>query len=285
VVHGIHAAGGMSVVYRADRRVGWRRRQLVALKVAEPASDDPAARAGAERRLAHEALLLRLADHWRIPRARALFAEHGRTHLAMDFVAGRTLESLLSDPDAEACPPWPEPQVLALGGALAGLLAHLHAGPQPILVRDLKPGNLIVTPEGHVMLVDLGIACRLSRGGRVPASERSLGTRGYAAPEQYHGDGCEDEREDLYALGALLHRVATGWDPARAATSLSFPPARRLNAGLSPRLELLLADLLRTDPRERPPSAAVVGQTLAECRDRVMIPVTYYAGAARAVCT
>lgn len=266
VVRSLHAVGGMSVVYQADQRVGWGRTRLVALKVAEPRSDAGAATsalAAAQWRLAHEAILLRLVDHWRIPRVVGLFEERDRLHLAMDFVPGQTLERLLTDASAGMRPPWREASVLALGRALAELLASLHAGPTPVLVRDLKPGNLIVTPEGHVKLVDLGIACQLRRGERVPTSERWLGTRGYAAPEQCVGDGCEDEREDLYALGAVLYRVATGWDPARADQRFAFPPARRLNPALSPRLEALLADLLQVDASRRPPSASYVTQTLA----------------------
>lgn len=267
VVRSLHAVGGMSAVYQAEQRVGWRHTRVVAVKVADPRSAAPsieAALAAAEWRLAHEAILLRLVDHWRLPRVVRLFEEHGRLHLAMEFVPGWTLERLLTDATSGVRPPWPEPSVLALGRALADLLASLHAGPAPILVRDLKPGNLIVTPEGHVKLVDLGIACQLRRGERVPTSERWLGTRGYAAPEQCVGDGREDEREDLYALGAVLYRVATGWDPARAQHRFVFHPARRLNPALSPRLEALLADLLQMDPSGRPVSADDVRRALAE---------------------
>jgi serine/threonine protein kinase len=267
VVRSLHAVGGMSAVYQAEQRTGWGRTRLVALKVAAPRSDAgamtmTAALAAAQWRLAHEAILLRLVDHWRVPRVVGLFEERERLHLAMDFVPGRTLERLLTDASAGMRPPWPEASVVALGRALADLLAALHAGAAPVLVRDLKPGNLIVTPEGHVKLVDLGIACQLRRGERVPTSERWLGTRGYAAPEQCVGDGREDEREDLYALGAVLYRVATGWDPARAEQRFTFPPARRLNPALSPRLEALLADLLQVDAGRRPPSASFVRQAL-----------------------
>ena len=162
-IRGFHAAGGMSDLYRADRRVGWRGRELVAIKVARPSAGDPGALAAAEVRLAREAMLLRLVSHWRVPRPIAAFREHGRAHLVLEFVHGQTLESLLREPNSRLRPPWPEPQVVALGRALAGLLDDLHtgaAGSDPIIVRDLKPGNLIVTPRGDVRLVDLGIASR-----------------------------------------------------------------------------------------------------------------------------
>ena len=258
-----HARGGMSVVYRVERRDGWRRRSVAALKVAMPHEPSDSAHTEAERRLAHEAILLRLVDHWRVPRAPVLFAERDRLHMAMEFVPGVTLEQMLASGDASHTPPWPEARVRALGRALADLLHGLHSGATPILVRDLKPGNLIVTPDGHIKLVDLGIACRLRRGQRVPPTERWLGTHGYAAPEQWQGDGAEDEREDLYALGAVLYRVATVWNPARASDCFTFAPARQLNPALSPDLERLLAALLQRDPARRPANAGMVAAALA----------------------
>lgn len=261
-VEGRHARGGMSVVYRAAQRTGWRRRDTVALKVALP-RETSAAQIEAEQRLAHEGILLRLVDHWRVPRALELFAEHDRLHLAMEFVPGATLERLLAPDAMGRALPWPEPRVVALGLALADLLVALHEGPAPILVRDLKPANLIVTPDGHLRLVDLGIACRLRRGQRVPPTERWLGTWGYAAPEQWQGDGDEDERADLYALGAVLYRVATGWLDTGAHDSSRLAPARELNPALSPDLEQLLASLLEPDRARRPARASDVAASLA----------------------
>jgi eukaryotic-like serine/threonine-protein kinase len=263
LVRGVHGVGGMSVVYRAERRAGWWQREPVALKVARPREDTPDARARAEQRLAREAMFLGVVRHWRIPRPLEVFSEHGSTHLAMQFVPGWTLERLLVDGQSRARAPWPEDRVVGLGSALAQLLSVLHAGQVPLIVRDLKPVNLIVTPEGHVKLIDLGIASRLRRGQPVPPSERWLGTRGYAAPEQCRGDGWEDERVDLFALGAVLYRAATGWDPARQADPFSFPPARHLNPAVSRHLEWLLAALLSLDPDGRPPNAAAVAQELA----------------------
>ncbi len=263
LVRGVHGIGGMSVVYRAEYRSGWRQREVVALKVARPRDDTPAARLQAEQRLARETMLLGVVRHPRIPRPLEVFSERGRTHLAMQFVPGWTLERVLTDDAGRPCPPWSESRVVALGVVLAELLAALHGGQVPIILRDLKPVNLIVTPNGHVKLVDLGIASRLGRGQPIPVSERWLGTRGYAAPEQCRGDGWEDARVDLYALGAVLYRVATGWDPARQPPPAQFPPARRLNPALSPRLEWLLGGLVEMDADRRPPGATAVLHELA----------------------
>lgn len=269
VISAVHGVGGMSVVYRAERRAGWRRREDVAVKVARTwpggAPSQPDREMRAEQRLAREAALLGMIRHWRVPRALEVFREGGRPHLVMQFVPGWTLERVLTDPEAGMRPPWPERNVVALGCALADLLVALHTGPMPILVRDLKPANLIVTHGGHVMLVDLGIACPLRRGELVPPAVRRMGTRGYAPPEQVAGTEPEDERVDLYALGAVLYRVATGWNPGRREDGCELPPARSLNPGLSPQLEGLLADLLRLDPARRMPDARLAAQALPRC--------------------
>jgi serine/threonine protein kinase len=265
-VRGLIGSGGQSDVYLAERRVGWRSWEPVALKVAKPRSEEPRAVARAEQRLAREAALLRTVSCWRVPRPLAAFRERGRSHLMMDYVPGRPLEDVLRDGATGLSRPWPERRVVAIGHALAELLAALHDDPAPILVRDLKPGNLIVTPRGHIMLVDLGIACRLLPGERVPASVRGLFTPGYAPPEQWRGDGWEDARADLYALGAVLYQVATGQTAPSALQRMRDPqalvPARALNPDLSPRIERLLADLLALDPRQRPPSAMDVLRAL-----------------------
>lgn len=268
IVRGVHGAGGMSVVYRAERRVGWRGHQVVALKVANPRQATPEARALAEQRIAREAMLLQMVQSERVPRPLLTFPQHGRSHLAMDFVAGWTLERLLTDPTSALRPPWPEERLLAVGGALASLLTTLHEGRTPVLVRDLKPNNLIVTHPGHLMLVDLGIACPMRAGEQVPPAVRGLGTLGYAPPEQAAGSGWEDARTDLFALGAVLFRAATGRLPYRGDPWRERPSARALNPALSADLEALLRWLLQPDADRRPTSAAEVSAALRALQSR-----------------
>jgi serine/threonine protein kinase len=266
VVRGLHATGGMSVVYRVDHRVGWQRYQPAVVKVAQPRTRDAHAMAVAEQRVAREAVLLRLVQHERVPRPLRAFVQDRRFHLAMELVPGWTLERLLADAGSPLRPPWPEPRVLALGCSLARLLADLHGAPTPLLVRDLKPSNLIVTSTGHVMLVDFGIACPMPRGEPVPASVRGLGTPGYAAPEQIAAEGWEDARTDLYALGVVLYRVATGHLPRHAATWLVGAGIHSCNASCSPAFARLVGTLLHVDPACRPDSAAEVTRTLERLR-------------------
>ena len=266
VVRGVHGAGGMSVVYRAERRVGWRTHQVVALKVANPRHDTSEACALAEQRIAREAVLLQLVDSERVPRPLMTFAQYGRSHLAMDFVSGWTLERFFMDPSSPLRPPWREDQVLALGSSLAGLLAALHGGRTAVLVRDLKPANLIIQQPGHVMLVDLGIACPLRAGEPVPPAVRGLGTPGYAPPEQIAASGWEDARTDLFALGAILYRACTGRLAVDLGSGRGTSPARLLNPNISVGLSDVLTRLLQPDQRLRPRSAREVGDMLLELR-------------------
>ncbi len=261
-IEGLYAAGGVSEVYLAVEHAGWRPRRLVAIKAALPREASSKAVEAAEERLAHEAILLRLVDCWRVPQVLGLFEEQGRPHLAMEYVPGATLEQLFVDTGGGTCPPWRQRDVVSLGRALADLLQCMHSGPTPILLRDLKPANLIVTPEGHVKYVDFGIACPLRPGLPIPVSERWLGTRGYAAPEQWGGDGLEDERVDLFALGAILYRAATGRDLARYGLP-TVPALGDHSAALSPRLTSLIGALLSHDPRGRPADATSVARQLA----------------------
>jgi serine/threonine-protein kinase len=262
VVRGVHGAGGMSVVYRAERRVGWRGHQVVALKVATPRQATIEARALAEQRLAREAMLLQLVQSERVPRPLMTFPQHGRSHLVMEFVSGWTLERLLTDPSSALRPPWQEERVHSLGAALAALLTAIHEGSTPVLVRDLKPGNLIVTHPGHVMLVDFGIACRMRAGEQVPPTVRGPFTPGYAPPEQVAGSGWEDARTDLFALGAVLFRAATGRLPYLRDPWRESPSARAHNPSISVGMDDLLRRLLQPDAARRPGSAAEVSEAL-----------------------
>jgi serine/threonine-protein kinase len=148
------------------------------------------------------------------------------------------------------------------------MLASIQEGPSPVLVRDLKPANLIITYPGHVMLVDLGIACPIRRGEQVPPSVRGLGTPGYAPPEQVSGDGWEDARTDLFALGVILFRTATGRQPFRDTLWREFRSARALNPGISPGMDELLRRLLQPDAAQRPSTAAEVSEALQMLRAR-----------------
>ncbi|MBS2036804.1 serine/threonine protein kinase [bacterium] len=194
--------GGMGSVYlAADTRLPrqWALKELIL--------QDESERAQAEQSFLAEAQILSGLNHPSLPRVVDFFQEQGRHYLVMDYVQGETLEHRLEKGPLSVA------ETLKLGGQIAETLEYLHSQPQPVIFRDLKPANIILTGNGQPMLVDFGIA-RVFRHG-AGSDTRALGTPGYAAPEQY-GRGQSDHRTDLYALGATLHHCLSGRDPGES---------------------------------------------------------------------
>src|SRR5207302_10581031 len=96
---------------------------------------------------------------------------------------------------------------------LCDVLDYLHKQSPPVIFRDLKPSNAILTPDGRLMLVDFGIA-RYYKEGQINDTI-DFGSPGYASPEQYEGSGQTDARSDLFSLGVILHEMLSGQRPAR----------------------------------------------------------------------
>ena len=132
--------------------------------------------------------------------------------LVLEFVPGHTLAAEAAAHGGSV----PPTMALACAGQLAAALSYLHGQSPPIVFRDLKPQNVILRPDGQVVIVDFGLA-------RPPAAQggTAIGTPGYAPPEQYQGTS--DPRSDQYALAATLHHLPTGRDPT-AHAPFSFPP-------------------------------------------------------------
>ena len=240
---------GMSTVYRAT---DLRNQEIpVALKELAAGALPAAERAEALAWMAREAGLLSTLHHPRLPRLLAAFSEGDRHYLAMPFLAGRTLEALVARHG-------PQPETLVLGWAhsLANLLTYLHNQDPPIIHRDLKPANVLIGPDGSATLLDLGVARPLARG----VTGTAMGTPGYAPPEQYQG--LADERSDLYALGATMHRALTGFD-AEHAPPFRQPAVRDVNPRLSQWSASIVAALLQLAPAARPDDAARTAKALA----------------------
>jgi serine/threonine protein kinase len=219
-----------------------------ALKEMTDQFTDPAERAEAESAFLAEAAILAGLNHPNLPRVVDFFQDQGRNFLVMDFVAGTTLEKRLQQG------PLGVQEALQLGVQIAQVLDYLHSQSHPVIFRDLKPANIILTPEGRPTLVDFGIA-RLFRQG-AGSDTRALGTPGYAAPEQY-GRGQSDHRTDIYALGATLHHCLSGRDPAES--PFSFQP---LTGAVPADLDRVVTRALQLKPEDRFASAADMAQAL-----------------------
>jgi tetratricopeptide (TPR) repeat protein len=247
-------SGGMGTVYLATVDATNER---VAVKVLHP---HLLVRPDSVRRLLREADIGRRVCHDNVVRTLdAVQAEDGAERLqlvVMEYVEGRTLRALLDD-----LARLPEELCRHVGREVARALAAIHAA--GAVHRDLKPDNLIVTPEQVVKVMDLGVARLVDESLRVSQSGAFVGSVRYAAPEQFGTDEV-DGRADLYALGLTLYELATGVHPFAGDDFRSVlkkqmgetpRPAGELNPQLSPFFEDLLARLVEKDREKRIASA------------------------------
>jgi serine/threonine protein kinase len=174
----------------------------------------------------HEAETLASLSHPNLVDVKDCFEDDGRVYLVMDFVDGQTLQDVVA-----AHGPLPTSTVLEYARQLTSVLGYLHQSEPPILFRDLKPANVMLTSSGLVRLVDFGLAQVLDGSAPRPYV---LGTPGFAPIEQLMSISLPcDERSDVYGLGATLYYLLTGEVPADASSRLledNLPPPHVLVA-------------------------------------------------------
>src|SRR5258706_12693150 len=125
----------------------------------------------------------------------------------MDYIEGEELRQRM-----ERMGNITEEAAIQIGASICDALAYLHSRKPPILHRDIKPGNVKITPEGHIFLVDFGLA-KVYHGANQPTTTGARAmTPGYSPPEQY-GTARTDPRTDFYSLGAMLYAAASGIIP------------------------------------------------------------------------
>jgi serine/threonine protein kinase len=252
--------GGMSAVYQAVDTLSNNRH--VAIKEMSQGHLDSSELAQATARFQQEAALLRSLQHPNLPRIYDGFSEHGRSYLVMEYIEGKTLLQMLKESGGR---PLPVPHVLDYAIQLCDVLMYLHSRNPPIIFRDLKPTNVMVKENGHVMLIDFGIA-RFFKEGQAQDTV-FLGSPGYAPPEQ-HGSAQTNPRSDLYSLGATLHCCLTGRDPFHAKDRFAFPPVYQLNPLVPVELDQLIQRMVSMDEQQRPNSAQEVRQALLSIKTR-----------------
>jgi tetratricopeptide (TPR) repeat protein len=240
--------GGMGAVYKAaDTRFNNR---PLAIKEMSSTGLPPARLLEAEAAFEREAHLLADLLHPNLPRIYEHFTENDRSYLVMDFIEGQTVEEHLEQIGGG---PLPIEQVIKWAEQLCDVLNYLHTHQPPIIFRDLKPANVMMSESGHIYLIDFGIA-RIFKPGKQHDTV-ALGSPGYAAPEQY-GKAQSSPRSDIYSLGALLHHLLTGIDPSEQ--PFFFRPASQVNPAIDPALDALLQQMLAMDSDRRPASAQEV---------------------------
>jgi serine/threonine protein kinase len=252
--------GGMSAVYQAVDTQSENRH--VAIKEMSQGHLNTNELADATARFQHEADLLGSLQHPNLPRIYNGFSEFGRSYLVMEYIDGKTLLQMLKDSGGR---PLPVAQVLDYAIQLCDVLMYLHSHYPPIIFRDLKPTNVMVKADGHVVLIDFGIA-RFFKEGQAQDTV-FLGSPGYAPPEQ-HGTSQTNPRSDLYSLGATLHCCLTGRDPFQATDRFAFPPVYQMNPLVPVELDQLIQRLVSLDEQQRPNSALEVRQALLKIKQR-----------------
>lgn len=241
--------GGMGIVYRAQDE---RLERVVAVKVLNASTlSDPSSRKHFHR----EALILSRLNHPNVEAVYDFHSEEGVDYLVLEYVPGASLDERLANG------PLPEGEILALALQLTRGLAAAHA--QNIIHRDLKPGNLRVTSEGILKILDFGIAqlAVLPQAGALAdtatVGSRFSGTVPYSSPEQLLGKE-PDARSDIYSVGAVLYELATGSRPFPQSEGLleailkgSPPSPRLIKSDISPALETVILKCLETEPNRR----------------------------------
>jgi eukaryotic-like serine/threonine-protein kinase len=242
-------AGAMGSVYKADHL---SLMVPVALKVLNPSLSS--SRTQVER-LKREAQLAARLNHPNVVRSLDVGESNGFHYLAMEFVEGESVRDLL------ARGPVPEKGALAIVRQVASGLAHAHAN--GVIHRDIKPGNIMLTPDGTAKLADFGLA-RGQGPSDLTLEHASIGTPQYVAPEQMRRGSDATARSDLFGLGATLYHMVTGRPPfhgenlgeiVQNVLACRFEPPERLVPELSRDAIYVIDRLMRADPRERYGSA------------------------------
>ena len=194
--------GGMSVVYLA---LNERANKTWAVKEVRKDGGNDSAVVG--RNLVAETEMLKKLSHPNLPSIIDVIDQDDSFIIVMDYIEGKSLQDLL---EAEG-PQRPE-KVIEWAKQLCDVLGYLHSRRPPIIYRDMKPANVMLRPTGDVTLIDFGTAREYKYANQ--ADTTCLGTRGYAAPEQFGGRGQTDPRTDIYTLGAAMYHLITGYSPA-----------------------------------------------------------------------
>jgi len=244
--------GGMGAVYVAqDTQLGDR---LVAVKEMSMSRLTPQEIPLAIEQFRREAHLLASLHHPNLPAIHEYFQENDRWYLVMSFIEGQNLQAALNAAPGNKLP---VNEVVRIGIELCEVLEYLHTHDPQIIFRDLKPLNIMLTPKGHICLIDFGIARHFKQ-------EQSKDTGyyysvGYAPPEQY-GQSQTSPRSDIYSLGATLHQMLSGHNPA--SKPFQFPNLQLIDPTIPVPLAKLIAQMLEMDEQARPGSVAEVKKQL-----------------------
>ncbi|MGZ6368614.1 MAG: serine/threonine protein kinase, partial [Ktedonobacteraceae bacterium] len=250
-------------VYQADDE-RFQATRVVAIKEMSDANLSTIEREKALVDFRREANLLVQLNHPNLPQVSDFFEEGTKAYLVMEFIEGKTLEQTLDDVGR----PLDETLVMDWALQLCSVLQYLHSRKPPIIFRDMKPSNVMITVDNQLKLIDFGIA-RIFKTSAIKDTTL-LGSQGYAPLEQY-GRGQSDPRSDIYALGATLYHLLTGSVPADAPSRRVNPQVfltpRQINQRISQATEDIVLMAMEQDPDERFQSAEAMRKAILEERE------------------
>ena len=202
-----------------------------------------------------EASIMKNLDHPMLPRIVGIEEDPKFFYIIMDFVQGENLKTVVASSGPQA-----QDTVVSWGVKLCDVLTYLHG--KGIVYRDMKPANIMLSPDGNIKLIDFGIA----REYKENASEdtTALGTEGYAAPEQYEGKGQTDARTDVYGMGITLFQLLTGVNPSSYQENIFS--IRLQNPNLSSGLDKIILKCTNKDPKKRYQSTEELKKALLNYR-------------------
>ena len=229
--------GGMSIVYLAMNE---RANKQWAIK--EIRKDAATATKINLISIKTEIELLKKLKHPNLPSVIDIIDYDDSILIVMDYIEGNTLKKAVDEYG-----PQPQEVVIEWAKQLCDVLGYLHSQNPPVIYRDLKPGNIMLKPDGTIVLIDFGTARKYNSENiddTIP-----LGTRGYAAPEQFGGHGQTDARTDIYCLGTTIYHLVTGMNPNEPPYEIRN--IRYWDESLSSGLEQIVAKCTQLDPEKR----------------------------------
>lgn len=245
-------AGGFSAVYKAE---DLQNRKIVAIKAVSLRGLSAQEKIEATDAFNREVGILSTLKHRNLPQIYDHFTDPECWYLVMDFIDGISLEHYIENQGGGKLP---LSEILDLGLLLCDVLDYLHSRHPAIIFRDLKPANIMLTHEGHIFLIDFGIARHFKPGqarDTIP-----FGSPGYAAPEQY-GKTQTTPRADIYSLGAILHQLITGDDPSHNAFAFASLTQEQDQTS---KLGALIASMVEVDLQKRPESIKQVKEEIEQ---------------------
>lgn len=250
--------GGMGAVYHAW---GLHLKKWLAIKEMSEQFQSQKERDLAIAQFQKEASILANLDHPNLPKVLDYFEESGHHYLVMDFVEGKTLEEILKGSSTLPA----EKGVIKWLLQILDVLEYLHLCNPPVIFRDLKPANIMLTPQGQIKLIDFGIAKIFDPTVKTGTAIRGTGSPGFSPLEQY-GKGKTDARSDIYALGCTVYYLLTGLMPPESIDRLLHServvPIKDRNPSVSQSLAAAVDKMMELEADKRFQSVAGVKAAL-----------------------